>query len=163
MAGSIKIAIQVLGARQITRALDRATPEVRARVAEAIRVTATEVAADARSRVPVRTGELRNTIRAEPGDRSPLVWFVKAGYGSLKRRRRAGKSTAKRRKPQVRAIGPIEPGIYAMVVEFGSQSGRARQPARPYLFPALESARDRHVARVRRALFDATQAVERAK
>lgn len=148
----IETVIEVRRVREVKRALDRATDDIKRRVQEATRQTALEVAADARSRVPVRTGELRNTIRAEPGDKSPYVWFVKAGFGKLKRPKGRASRVGTRRRPKVTAIG--SPGIYAAVIEFGSST----KPARPFMFPALEAARSGHIARVSRAIKQACDA-----
>lgn len=158
MPGGIKMAMHIVGARRIERALFTASIEARQRVAFAIKVTAEEVQHGAQMRVPIRTGELKSTIRAEPGN-SPFHWFVKAGYGTLKRRSRRTRTT--KRRPKARVAGPTESGIYAMVVEFGSQGGRAAQPAQPYMFPALEASRSRHIDRLHAALDGAMNATER--
>ena len=154
MAGEVKLTIQLLGAKRLARVFERAPLAARQRVAVAVRQTAEDVAAGARMRVPVRTGELQRTIRtvATP---SPFRWKVSAGFGTLKRRSRS--RTTKRRRPTAPMLGPVSPGVYAMVVEFGSQSGRARQPARPYMFPALEAATPHHFSRVREALRTSTE------
>ena len=151
MAGDLKLSMQILGAQRLKRAFETASLETRREVALAVQYTAEEVAQSARLRVPVRTGELRGTIRAEPGN-SPFVWFVKAGYGTLKRSSRRSSTSTRTRRPRVRMLGPTEAGIYAMVVEFGSQTGRAKQRAQPYLFPALEASRLRHLQRLRGAI-----------
>jgi HK97 gp10 family phage protein len=162
VAGSVKVFVQVRGVRETQRALERAHADIRARVSKAVEETAREVVAGARSRVPVKTGELRNTIRAEPSAKNPFFWVVKAGYGTLKRRRRGGRAgSGGRRRPRVTAIGPVEPGIYAMVVEFGSHGGRAKQPAQPFMYPALDAARPGHVARMTRVLKEACNAANR--
>jgi hypothetical protein len=158
----IKIAMQLLGTRELYRTLDRASAETRKRVATAVAFTAQEVALGAKARVPQRTGELRDTIRAEPTT-NPFVWFVKAGYGRLRRRSRAtttlGRRVSKARR--ARAVPIISRGAYAMVVEFGSHGGRARQPAQPFMFPALEASHSRHVARIARAMDDGAKAATR--
>lgn len=160
MAGDIRLAVEIIGAKRLQAAISRASLEARARVAKAVQVTAEEVAQSARLRVPVRTGELRNTIRTVPTP-DPFSWIVSAGFGSLKRRSRRTRTT-KRRRPTARQLGPVPPGVYAMVVEFGSRSGRAIQPARPYLFPALQASRIAHLNRLRQALIEATVIAGRA-
>ena len=146
--------MQVYGTRQLWRTLDRASAEMRRRVATAVAFTAQEVANGARARVPKDTGELASTIRAEPTT-NPFVWFVKAGYGNLPRRRRAAAAgSGTRRRPRVTRVE--QPGAYAAVVEFGS---RARNiPAQPFMFPALEASHGRHVARIARAMQDGAAA-----
>lgn len=161
MAGELKLTFQIMGAKRLVRVFERADLEARARVAAALRVTAEEVAQGARMRVPVRTGELWRTIRATPTS-SPFRWIVSAGFGTLKRRSRRKSTSTRRRRPVARMLGPIEPGIYAMVVEFGSQSGRAKQPAQPYMYPALVASRERHIARITTALNGAAEVAARA-
>lgn len=158
MAGRVGLALEIQGAKRLMRAFTNADLAARQRVAQAVRITAEEVAASARLRVPKRTGELMRTIRTVPTS-SPFRWIVSAGFGSLKRRSRG--RTTKRRRPTAVQLGPVAPGIYAMVVEFGSQAGRARQPAQPFMFPALQASRPRHIARIRQALMDSTNAAAR--
>jgi hypothetical protein len=150
--------MQILGAKRLVRAFERADIEARRRVALAVQQTAEDVAEGARMRVPVRTGELQRTIRTVPTP-NPFRWLISAGFGTLKRRSRS--RTTKRRRPTAPQLGPVAPGVYAMVVEFGSQSGRARQPAQPYMFPALEAAHARHVNRLKAALYGGLVAAER--
>lgn len=158
MAGRVGLAMEILGAKRLMRVFSNASLEARQRVAHAVKVTAEEVAQGARLRVPKRTGELMRTIRTVPTS-SPFRWLVSAGFGSLKRRSRS--RTTKRRRPTAIQLGPVAPGIYAMVVEFGSQAGRARQPAQPFMFPAIAAARPHHIARVRQALIETTNVAAR--
>jgi hypothetical protein len=151
-SGGIRVAFEVHGRRELWRTLDRASDEIRKRVATAVAFTAQEVALGARARVPKRSGELADTIRAEPST-NPFVWFVKAGYGKLPRRRtRAG--SGGRRRPRVTRVEA--PGVYAAVVEYGSQAKNI--PAQPFMYPALEASYSRHVARLARAMQDGATA-----
>lgn len=149
MARGVRVALRWHGTREFWRALDRADHAIRKRVATATAFTAQEVAGTARSLVPVRTGELRSTIRETP-TASPFVWMVTAGLGRLRRRRRG--TATKRRRARV-AVVVEAPGAYAAIVEFGAH-GRARQPAQPFLFPALNASYSRHLARLARAWQD---------
>lgn len=154
----MKITTRVDGIREVSTALRVLQPETQKRLRVEVATTAKEVVAGAKQRVHVRSSELKDTIRDDKS-KDGLVAFVKAGYGSLKRRSRAkvgGKGGNKRRRSK--QLGPVEPGIYAMVEEFGSQT----RPAHPYLFPALEAARPGHIARAERALKGAVAAADRA-
>lgn len=150
----MKITTRVDGIREVSTALRMLQPETQKRLRIEVATTAREVVAGAKQRVHVRSSELKDTIRDDKS-KDGLVSFVKAGYGSLKRRSRAKVGSKRRRSKQ---LGPVEPGIYAMVEEFGSQT----RPAHPYLFPALEAARPGHIARARRALRGAVAAADRA-
>jgi hypothetical protein len=157
MAG-LQAAIQIRGVREFMRTLDRADAAIKQRVARAVAFTAQEVANGARARVSIRTGELRNTIRAEPTT-SPMRWVVAAGFGRMRRRRRSRAGSSKKRRVRVTAIEPR--GVYAAIVEFGSHGGRARQPAQPFLFPAVHASQSRHAARIARAMNEGAAAASR--
>lgn len=152
----MKVTTEVLGVPNVRTALRVLQPETQKRLAGEVETTANRVVAGAKGRVPVLSGELEGTIRHDTS-KDGLVAFVKAGYGSLKRRSRA-KVGSKRRRQRAKQLGPVEPGIYAMVVEFGGQG----REAQPYLFPALEQERAGHVSRADAALRGAVQAAERA-
>lgn len=151
----MKITTSVTGIREVANAIHILDPEVQKRLRVVVDQSARETVAGAKSRVPVRSHELQNTIRYDKSS-DGLVAFVKAGYGTLKRRSRAKTSSKRRRRAQ--KLGPIEPGIYAMVEEFGSQTHEAH----PYLFPSLEQVRPGHVARADHALHDAVAVAERS-
>lgn len=166
MAGRVRVWVEVRGVRQVQRALERAHADIRARVAKAVQQSAQEVLAGARSRVPVRTGELRSTLRVEASAKNPFYWNVRAGFGSHPRRQSGRSKSWKgggRRRARAVPIGAADTrsGIYAAVVEFGARSGRAKQPAQPYLFPALEAARAGHLERMKRVLKEACDAAGR--
>lgn len=151
------IATEVTGIRDVVNALRILQPETQERLRAVVRESATAAVAGAKSRVPVLSGELAGTIRADY-TKDGLVAFVKAGFGTLKRRSRAKVGSKRRGRARAKQLGPIEPGIYAMVVEFGSTT----QPAQPYLFPAIEAVRPGHLARAEKALHDAVAAADRA-
>jgi HK97 gp10 family phage protein len=142
----MKLYLTMTGVPELRRAFANVTPEIERGLAGAVRETAIVVVAGAKSRVPVRSGELRDTIRADFTGNG-LVAFIKAGYGTLRRRSRRGSSSARYAKhSRRRRAAQDAPGIYAMVVEFGS----TKQPAHPFMFPALESARPGCSRRARR-------------
>ena len=142
----MKLYVSMTGVPELRRAFSELTPEIERALKVAVAQTANIVELGAMSRVPVLTGELRDTIRTEYA-KGGLVAFIKAGYGTLRRRSRS--KTGKRR----RGKSPQAPGIYAMVVEFGGKN----RPAHPFLFPALESARPGFEARALGALEPAIQ------
>lgn len=150
----MKVSYYVDGVSQLQTSIKLLNIDVRKRVATENERTGGRVVRNAKSRVAHRTGELADTIRyeAEPGT-DGLVGFARAGYGSLKRRTRQkpgiryGKKGKRKRLVQV---GPVEPGIYAMVHEFGDP--KRNKPARPYMFPAVEAERAGHRERVAAAL-----------
>jgi hypothetical protein len=150
----VKVTTSVTGIREVSIALRVLQPETQTRLRIVVADSARHVVAGAKQRVHVLSHELQNTIR-EDKSADGLVAFVKAGYGSLKRRSRA-KVGSKRRK-RAKQLGPIEPGIYAMVEEFGSTT----HPAHPYLFPAIEAERPSHIARADAALRGAVAVADR--
>jgi hypothetical protein len=153
----MKVTTEVLGIPNVRTALRVLQPETQKRLSMEVRVTAARVVAGAKARVHVRSGELKDTIRGDSSS-DGLVAFVKAGYGTLKRRSRAKVGSKRRRRGSAKRLGPVEPGIYAMVEEFGSQTNQAH----PYMFPALEAERQDHISRSDRALKGAVAAADGA-
>jgi len=153
---SASLLVQVEGASNIVRALKLLNTETNARCRAAISTTLSEAKDDARGRVPKDTGELDATIRTEMLPDYPTGW-LEVGYGTLKRRSRAktakGKARAKMRKP---TLANMQPGVYAMVVEFGDPA--RHKPAEPYITPAIEAARPKNLARIESALKSAASA-----
>lgn len=147
------ITAQVNGAKLVARALALIEPEVNAEISGMIRAAADEALQRAKANVPRNTGELASTLRVDVA-RSGLVAWVRAGYGSLLRRKTGTGKRKSRRRPGATSTGL---GVYAMVVEFGD-ARRSRRP-QPYLFPAVESVRASLGQRVSAAL---TRATERA-
>ena len=133
--------VNVQGASNIVRALQLLNTETNARCRAAVSASLEEAAADARSRVPVDTGELKATIRTEMMTTYPKGW-LEVGYGTLKRR---SGSTGKRHvKHRQATLANTQPGVYAMIVEFGdaARNGvgltgiRAAYPADPLSSPS---------------------------
>ena len=147
-AARVKFTTELIGFDRVALKLAMIEPEVRQRVVTAIEQTTGDVLAEARSRVPVLSGELKSTLRRRY-TKSGLTGFVEAGYGKLARKNKKGE---KRRSRALRGLreGPQLRGIYAAVVEFGSKT----RPARPYLVPAVEATRKRHYMRIARAVLD---------
>jgi HK97 gp10 family phage protein len=112
------------------RLVDEIPKDVRAALEAAMIESATMIVAGARLRVPVETGELRDTVRhggVKVGKRGGLYVPITAGE-----RTRNGYNTAR-------------------IVEFGTID----TPAQPFLLPAYRVNRRRAVARMRKATRDA--------
>jgi len=106
----------LVGAEQLQRALKLAIPVTAARVRSAVQKNTKTVAARAEAKAPKKTGELASTIRDEYSQ-DGLVGFVKAGYGKLPRRSKAGTMKGQQRaKGRTRKTGR---GAYAPVVDRG--------------------------------------------
>jgi HK97 gp10 family phage protein len=110
--------IQVNGLRELRRELKRVSADLPKELAQANHDAAEIVAAEARRRVPVRSGKLRGSVRSLRGQARGVV---AAGRASVP---------------------------YAGVTEFGGRirrfhsSSKTRIPAQPYLYPALADKRD---------------------
>ena len=173
---SAKITGIVSGINQVRTAFKLLDTGLQARLRGAVAATTHEVEAGALARVPVSgpgsrkatsrpgPGELRNTIRAEFSTEG-FTGYVKAGYGTLTRRSRAGRGTRKgqsrrnakiARSRRARSLASRGLGNYAMVVEYGSP-GRG-QPAHPFMRPARQAAIPRHTARIQAAISGAVAA-----
>jgi len=153
MSTSASLLVQVEGASNLVRAMKLLNTETNARCREAVAASLEEAAADARSRVPVDTGELKATIRTEVMANYPKGW-LEVGYGTLRRRSRSTGKRKSRRKAQT--LENTQPGVYAMVVEFGD--ARRNKPAEPFITPAIEAERPKHLARIQSALRGAASA-----
>lgn len=142
----------IVGLKQCVNVFRMASPEVKKRLKVVVHSRTDAVLRGAEARVPVRSSELKNTLRASygtPTDPDALMGFVMAGYGSLKRRLRGSNKRTQsaywlRKYRGKMQQGPKLPGEYAMVVEFGD--AKRNKPAEPYLFPALEEQRPLLVA-----------------
>jgi HK97 gp10 family phage protein len=131
----------IRGVPRLRRKLRRMEPDVRAGVVDALREGAEQVRDDAKSRVPVNTGALRDYIKVIKGkSRDGLSWLV--GLPKPKSGRRKKK---------------IEWPFYGIFVEFGTVKMRAR----PFLFPAFESRKRAVFARVRKAVDTALERTAR--
>ena len=112
------------------RLVDEIPKDVRTALEAAMLDSATVIVAGARLRVPVESGELRDTIRhgdVKVGKRGGLYVAITAGE-----RTKNGYNTAR-------------------IVEFGTMD----TPAQPFLLPAYRVNRRRATARMRRAVRDA--------
>jgi HK97 gp10 family phage protein len=121
----------VTGVEQLRRRLVDALPEqTRAQLEIAMTESAALIAAGARLRVPVETGELRDTIHTtdvREGKRGGLYVAITAGKRT--------------------------PNNYntARIVEFGTID----TPAQPFLLPSYRANRKRSIRRMRKAITDA--------
>lgn len=115
--------------------------ELEARAQAEVARTANAVAQEAKERVPVDTGRLRDSIHGEPRGRHSYA--VVADATSDWRRSGAPHSGSRRRSPTSDFAFP-----YGIVVEFGSRY----QSGQPFLIPSLESQSVEFVAGMKGAL-----------
>lgn len=148
------IAVTVEGVQRAITAIKLADKDIGGRVRIRIADTGRRIVSEAKARVHKISGELEGTIRDEIVS-DGLAVIIKVGYGTLKRKSRS--KTGKRRKG-VTQLGPVEPGIYAMVVEFGDKNRNAE----PYFFPAVDSHLPEHNAGIERDLRGAVSDAEHA-
>jgi hypothetical protein len=154
-----KFIVSIDGVRKVTRALQLMNTETKARCRTEVQASVSEAVAQAKGRVPRRTDELADTIRGVMANGDSPVGWLQAGFGSLKRRSRSRTVKGQvRARQKAKQQGPIEPGIYAMVVEFGD--ALRNKPAEPYINPAVEATRPHHEARIATALKGAVAAAE---
>lgn len=144
------MSVKVTGVRQVTTAFSRLDIVLRQHLQQASRESTEAVATGARRRVPVKTGELRDTIRTEYTPEGN-AGFVKAGFGKLRRR------TTGTRKRRTTTPSSTQLGVYAMVIEYGSPHRGVS--ARPFLRPALHAERSRHRSRIESAINSAANSV----
>lgn len=110
--------VKVKGLRELQRFLEQLPPKLEANVMRgALRAGANLVAADAKARVPVKTGRLRESIRVSTR-RSNGTVFASVKVGD----RRARKKVSQRNGGGVRV--QYENPFYAHFVEFGTQAHR---------------------------------------
>jgi HK97 gp10 family phage protein len=118
------------------RLVDEIPKAVRAQLEQAMIESADLIVAGARLRVPVETGEVRDSIKqhgVREGKRGGLYVAITAGD-------RSTETTASGSTWQV-----------ARLLEFGTM----KMPAQPFLLPAYRANRRRAQARMRRAMRDA--------
>lgn len=133
---------------KLLRAIQLTDPMVRKDVSLAVARGTRKVTQGALTRVKVKSGELRSSIRDEYS-KDGLTGFVKAGYGKLQRRSRSVKASrvarlkarrrAEKAKSSRQALREINIGAYAPVIERGDPR-RNRSP-QPFLYPALNAER----------------------
>jgi HK97 gp10 family phage protein len=120
----------VQGIDRLQRLVDQIPKKVRAGLETAMTESAALIAAGARLRVPVETGELRDTIHqtdVREGKRGGLYVAITAGE-----RTKNNYNTAR-------------------IVEFGTMD----TPAQPFLLPSYRANRKRAQRRMRKAIVDA--------
>lgn len=131
----MKVTVKVTGDRAIIGSLSMLDMAGRNRLEKAVDTSSAKILAGAQARVPRRSGELAKTLRRKVSS-SKLSATIMAGYGELARKGKA-------RVARARGVAVNEgAGVYAPVVEFGSQ----RSPAEPFLFPALEAEKPSFIA-----------------
>lgn len=147
----MKVTVKVTGDKAILGSLSLLNVAGRRRLERQVDKSSAAIEAGAKARVPKRTGELEKTIRRKVS-RSGMSAAVMAGYGELARK---GKAKGARSRGQKVNDGK---GVYAPVVEFGSQTN----PAEPFMFPALEAEKPSFIAGCNDALKGAVADAEKA-
>jgi len=159
--------VTLVGVKQFRTRLRVLNKDVASRVRKTVADGAAKVVAGAKSRVPVDTGELKATIRAEFSD-DGTVAFVKAGYGKLKRKSKNPNSARSRRaiaghkRRGTFVAKSYGAGVYAPVVEYGDSSAPNIRKARPFMHPSMEEQRPRLIKQFRDDLRGATDSAARA-
>ncbi|MBI1189030.1 MAG: hypothetical protein GC206_17120 [Alphaproteobacteria bacterium] len=129
-----RLKYKATGATRLKRLLKALDPEVTAELKTAVRESAEIMAADARSLVPVDTGDLRDSIEVAIR-RDGLSAAIGPGVKSKKR---------------ARAV------FYGLFVEFGTKGspkdGIPPMPARPFLGPAFLINKEAAIKRTRAAI-----------
>lgn len=140
------LTVQVVGTRGVVASFDKFYLGAKFAIEDEVDAALKNIEADAKRRVPKKTGELMSTIRREK-KKGDLFGYVLAGFGKI-RRRADSKARGSHSKDQTAK------GIYAAVVEFGSKDKRHPRQARPYLFPAWRLEKTPFDNRLKKALAD---------
>lgn len=135
----MSVTMTVRNKDKLARKFRQLAPEAARALADANRQSANDMVATARGFVPVLTGTLQASIRAEPAGTSTGAWRVLAGGPTTTRRARAGQ-------------GDYD---YALGVEFGTSDTRNA----PFFFPAYRLVARRHKGRATRAVNKANRKV----
>jgi hypothetical protein len=152
------------GLEAVQRVFSNVPREIQERITDAINRGADEIAATARTLVPVRTGELRGAIRVQrPG-------AVRRGLAGASLAAAAAGANAIEARIGVFLESAPSPGFYARWVEFGTaarvkgnlivRAGRRRRfynthpgsKPEPFLFPAYFVNRRRVLNRIKRSI-----------
>jgi hypothetical protein len=131
----MKVTVKITGDRAILGSLSMLDLAGRGRLERQVDTSSARILEGAQERVPKRTMELYKTLRRKIA-RSGLSATIMAGYGELARK---GKAAGARSRGLKVNEGK---GVYAPVVEFGSQ----KSPAEPFLFPSLEAEKPAFIA-----------------
>lgn len=129
--------VRALGFAEFARELAQMNDEVREKVYPAIEETAEEILRDAKRRVPVDHGDLRDSLVVR-GNKKKLTARVEAGYPKTGRKVQKGSKKS--------AAGARV--YYAYAVEYGTK----HQKEQPFLIPAFENAEEFFVERTAKAL-----------
>lgn len=152
-----KITTILEGVPRFVRQLQLADVATRERTIAAVKRGTQRVAAAARSRAPVKSGEMASTIRDEYS-KDGLVGFVKVGFGKLPRRSRAStiakqQKLAKKRRARGTRAGK---GSYAPVVERGDP--RRHHRPHPFVMPAFNAEKSGIVDEIAKATHEGAKA-----
>lgn len=133
------MASKVRGLAQINRAFKAAPKVVQEQLADVNKETAERIAAGARSRVPVRLGNLKNKIATTFSKRTGVA---KVGIAAG-RVVTAGKGGSALTKDGATAA---QPSKYARLVEWGTSHSKAS----PFMGPSVRAEQQPHLDRIRK-------------
>lgn len=126
------------GLNDLNRRLAALSAATKAELRTALDESADRVVAIQKSLAPVDEGDLRNSIRKEPGEHELQIRIVAGGSATTKAVRN----------------GATAPRIdYAVIAEFGT----ANRPARPFFYPGYRALRKAIRARLSRAYRNAAR------
>ena len=153
MSAGFSVKATLANVENFRRQIALMNTHTRDRTIAAIKRGTKSVQIGAEARAPKKSGELASTIRSE-FSKNGLTGYVKAGFGKLLRRSRAGTekgmARAKARRENNRlqlalagtsrqAMSVIDLGVYAPVVERGDPK-RHHKP-HPFMIPAFNAER----------------------
>lgn len=127
------MSVRTRGFKELSEELKKIPEELRPEVFKAISETASEIRRDARRRVPVDTGDLRDSIKVRRSKKklNAVIW---PDYPRSGRRIKKGS----------RKSVPGAKVYYAYAVEYGTKHQREQ----PFLIPASDAAEEEFVERV---------------
>jgi hypothetical protein len=135
----LSVTVTVRNKDKLARKFKALAPEAAKALADVNEQSANDMVATAKGFVPVKTGTLQNSIRAEPAGTETGAWRVLAGGPTTTKAARSGQ-------------GAYD---YALGVEFSTSDTRAQ----PFFYPAFRLTARRHKGRATRAVNKANKKV----
>lgn len=129
--------VRAVGFSELAKELSQMGDDVKEKIFPVIEETAQRIQQEAKSRVPVDSGDLRESIKVR-GNKKKLTAKVEAGYPKKGRKIKRGSAKSV---PGARVY-------YALAVEYGTKN----QKEQPYMAPAVENAEDPFVERMGKVL-----------
>lgn len=131
------MSVQMRGFKELAEELEEIPRKLRPEVFKVISETASDIQRDAQRRVPVDTGDLRDSIKVKESEKdlNAVIWpdYPKSGR-TIKKGSKKSQSAAK--------------VYYAYAVEYGTKTHREQ----PFLNPARDAAEEKFVERIDRIL-----------